>query len=73
MEFLRRVQQFLREVAAEFRRVSWPSRQDVANSTVVVLALTVAVGLFLFVVDIGLSKVVECILEPRQCVPRWWR
>ena len=42
MEFLRRVQQFFREVAAEFRRVNWPSRAEVARSTVVVLAVSLS-------------------------------
>jgi preprotein translocase subunit SecE len=63
MEFLRRMQQFFREVAVEFRRVTWPSRADVTNSTVVVLALVVVVATFLWVVDIGLSRIVGVILR----------
>jgi preprotein translocase subunit SecE len=63
MEFLRRVQQFFREVAGEFRRVTWPSRAEVARSTVVVLAVVVVLALYLGAVDVGLSKVVEVILR----------
>jgi len=63
MEYLRRIQQFFREVLAEFKKVNWPSRFQVANSTVVVFVVVGVIGLFLFMVDIGLSRVVEVILR----------
>ena len=63
MEFVRRVREFVQEVLLEFRRVTWPTRQELANSTVVVLALTVVVAFFLGGVDIGLSKLVQRILR----------
>jgi preprotein translocase subunit SecE len=63
MEFLRRVQQFFREVAAEFRRVNWPSRAEVARSTVVVLAVVVILALYLGAVDVGLARIVGVILK----------
>ena len=63
MESLRRVGQFFREVMAEFNKVNWPERIQVANSTVVVLVVVGVIGLFLFLVDIGLSRVVEVILR----------
>jgi preprotein translocase subunit SecE len=47
----------------EFRRVTWPTRQELINSSVVVLALTVVVAFFLGGVDIGLSKLVQRILR----------
>ena len=63
MDFLRRAQEFVREVIAEFRKVTWPSRQELTNSTVVVIAVTVVVALFLGSVDIVLAKIVEAILR----------
>ncbi len=63
MEFLRRVQQFFHEVAAEFRRVNWPSRAEVARSTVVVLAVVFILALYLGAVDVGLARIVEVILK----------
>src|SRR3990172_1144166 len=47
MEFLKRAREFFTEVLAEFRRVNWPSRQDLINSTVVVVAVTVVIAFFL--------------------------
>jgi preprotein translocase subunit SecE len=63
MEFLRRVQQFFREVAGEFQRVHWPSRSEVATSTVVVLAVVFALALYLGLVDVVLSRIVEVVLK----------
>ncbi len=63
MEFLRRVQQFFHEVAAEFRRVNWPSRAEVTRSTVVVLAVVFILALYLGAVDVGLARIVGVILK----------
>jgi preprotein translocase subunit SecE len=63
MEFLRKVQEFFHEVAAEFRRVNWPSRSEVAASTVVVLAVVFALALYLGLVDVILSGIVGVILK----------
>ena len=63
MEFLRRTQEFIREVVAEFRKVTWPSRQELINSTVVVITVTVVVSLFLGAVDVVLARIVERILR----------
>ena len=58
-----RVREFVREVMLEFRRVTWPSRQELVNSTTVVIVVTVVLAMFLGMVDIGLTKIVERILR----------
>jgi preprotein translocase subunit SecE len=63
MEFLKRAQQFFREVAAEFRRVNWPSRNEVGRSTIVVLAVVVVLAVYLGAVDVVLSRIVGVILR----------
>ena len=63
MDFLRRAQEFVREVMAEFRKVIWPSRQELINSTVVVITVTVVVAVFLGGVDVALARIVERILR----------
>jgi preprotein translocase subunit SecE len=63
MGVLARIQEFSREVLAEFRRVTWPSRSELVNSTVVVIAVTVVLAFFLGGVDIVLARVVERILR----------
>ncbi len=63
MGVLKRAQEFFAEVLAEFRRVNWPSRQELINSTVVVLVVTVVIAFFLGGVDIVLARVVERVLR----------
>lgn len=63
MEGLRRVQQFFREVVAEFKKVTWPTRREVTGSTTVVIIVVFVIALFLGAVDIGLSRVVSLILR----------
>ena len=63
MGFVARIQEFVREVLAEFRKVTWPSRSELVNSTVVVIVVTVVLAFFLGGVDIVLARVVERILR----------
>jgi preprotein translocase subunit SecE len=60
---LTRVREFTQDVLVEFRKVTWPSRQELLNSTVVVIVVTVVLAFFLGGVDIGLTKLVERILH----------
>lgn len=57
-----RATQFLREVAQELKRVTWPSRRQTLSTTGVVLALVVLVSIFLGVVDFALSRLVRLII-----------
>jgi preprotein translocase subunit SecE len=63
VEYLRRAQEFVKDVMIEFRKVSWPNRQELINSTSVVIVVTVVLAFFLGGVDIGLARIVERILR----------
>ena len=63
MDVITRIRDFFREVLLEFRRVTWPSRAEIVNSTAVVIVVTVVLAFFLGAVDIGLTKAVERILR----------
>ncbi len=63
MGSLTRAREFIREVLVEFRKVTWPSRQELVNSTTVVIVVTVVLAFFLGAVDIGLARIVERILR----------
>jgi preprotein translocase subunit SecE len=54
---------FLQEAWAEFRKVQWPSRQEVRGATLVVIALVVLIALYLFAVDWILSWFFQLFLE----------
>ena len=42
---------FIRDVRSELRKVNWPSQRETVNLTVVVMAFSVVVGLFLGGID----------------------
>ena len=63
VNFLARAQEFVKEVMVEFRKVTWPSRQELINSTAVVIVVTVVLAFFLGGVDIALARIVERILR----------
>ena len=53
--------QFLSEVKGEVKKVTWPSKKEAMGGTAVVLVLIMAI--FLGVVDLLLSKIVEALLN----------
>jgi len=46
-----RMSQFLRDVRAEMKRVSWPTVKDVKNTTIITLVAVVFFAVYLFLVD----------------------
>ena len=49
--FTARLNEFLQSVMVESKKVTWPSRQELIESTQVVVVATFIVMIFLFVVD----------------------
>ncbi|MBM2826993.1 MAG: Protein translocase subunit SecE [Dehalococcoidia bacterium] len=54
--------QFARETVSELKKVTWPSRKQTTNLTVLVIVVSVAVGLMLGVIDWVFLKVVDNLL-----------
>lgn len=59
---LERVVRFIQEVRSELSKVSWPSRDELINSTGVVIALSLAFAVFTGVFDRLLSFAINTIL-----------
>src|SRR5688572_4199359 len=53
-----RLGQFLHDVRAEMKRVSWPSRAHVQNTTIITLIAVIFFAIYLFLVDQGLSRLI---------------
>jgi len=58
IRWYKRLGNFLRDVRAELKKVTWPSRNEVVNTTVVVIAATVFFGFYLFFMDVIFSWVI---------------
>ena len=50
--------QFLHDVRAEMRRVSWPSFNHVRNTTLITIVAVIFFALYLFAVDQALSRLI---------------
>ncbi len=48
---LARLAEFLRDVRAEMKRVSWPTANEVKNTTIITLVAVVFFAVYLFLVD----------------------
>lgn len=58
------MKKLINEVVAEYKKVSWPTKEQIKNATVLVLGLSLAVGIYLGVFDFVFEKV-KGILETK--------
>ena len=55
--------EFFEESKVEIKKVVWPTRKETITTCVAVLVVSLVVALYLGVVDLALSKIVEAILS----------
>jgi preprotein translocase subunit SecE len=55
--------QFVREVRAETRKITWPSRKETWITSVMVFIMVAITSVFFYVVDLGLNVAVSQILK----------
>jgi preprotein translocase subunit SecE len=48
---INKIIEYIKNVYLEMKRVSWPTRSELANSTVIVILVSVFVALLIFVLD----------------------
>ncbi|MCB5265433.1 MAG: preprotein translocase subunit SecE [Candidatus Cloacimonetes bacterium] len=53
------VSRFFRDVRSEMKSVSWPTKDDLKEGTVVVIVMSAIVAIFLSLVDFGFSRILE--------------
>jgi len=53
------LRQFWREVALEMKKVSWPTRTEVINTTIITIVVVFFFAAFLWVADTGLSYLIH--------------
>jgi preprotein translocase subunit SecE len=58
---MKRIRRYLEESWSELKKVSWPTRTQVRNLTVLVFAISAAVGAFIAVWDYLFTEVVRLI------------
>ena len=60
---MKRFRQFIKESWSELKKVSWPTRIQVRNLTVLVFVISFVVGLFITVVDSGYDFLIRALAD----------
>ncbi|MCK5741880.1 MAG: preprotein translocase subunit SecE [Chlorobi bacterium] len=56
-----KIKQYTSDVVKEMKKVSWPSKAQLKESTIVVIATTLVITGFVKVIDIGMELIVNVI------------
>ncbi|MCL2261541.1 MAG: preprotein translocase subunit SecE [Fibromonadales bacterium] len=55
-------QRYIRDVVAELKKVTWPTWEELKGSTMVVIFFSVVMGLYIALLDVGLSRLLKTFL-----------
>ncbi len=55
----KKIQEFIQNVQKEMSRVSWPTRDELLNSSTIVVVVSILFTLYIFFADLIISKVIE--------------
>lgn len=60
---MNKIANYFKGAKEELSKVIWPTKQTTINHTIMVIGVSIAVAIFLGVIDLGLSKVVETLIK----------
>ncbi len=60
---MKRFQNYIRDVIAELRKVTWPTREELRGSTITVILFSLMSTVFVFLVDYALGQLVHLLLS----------
>ena len=61
--FFNKINIFLKEALAELKKVIWPTRKDLKNSTVIVISFIIIISIFIGLVDIFFTKILTLFMK----------
>jgi len=59
LNILEKIKVFFKEVAVEARKVNWPTREETLRYTLIVIGISLALALFLGVLDFVFVKILN--------------
>ncbi|MFP4316628.1 MAG: preprotein translocase subunit SecE [Desulfovibrionales bacterium] len=60
---LAQFREFFEQSRVELKKVTWPTRKETVTTSMAVLVLVMVMAIFLGLVDMGLAKIIEAILN----------
>jgi len=58
-----KISNFIKEAMAELKKVIWPTKKDLKNSTIVVITTIIVASIFIGLVDIFFTKVLTLFMK----------
>jgi len=58
-----KIQKFIGEVMAEMKKVSWTTRRELVDSTLIVILSSFLLGIFVGVIDFAFSRGISVIIR----------
>ena len=55
-KFFSKIINFIKEAIAELKKVIWPNRKELKNSTIIVISTIIFVSIFIGIVDLLFTK-----------------
>jgi len=56
------MRKFMNEVKVETKKVTWPERKETTQATLMVFVMVIFIALFLWLIDSGLSALVQQVI-----------
>ncbi len=56
------IKRYYKDTVGELKKVVWPTRSQLANSTVAVIGAVIVVGIFIWIFDAGLNILITRLL-----------
>ena len=61
--FFRAIPEFVQQVRAESRKISWPTQRETLMTAVMVVIMTTVLGLFFLAVDSAFNAITQMLLK----------
>ena len=58
-----KIKEYFKSIKVEMNKVSWMTRGQVVNSTIIVGVFSFIIAIFLFVLDLGLSEFINILFN----------
>ena len=58
-----KIGKFISQVRTEMKKVSWPTKQELISSTIVVLVSTIILAVYIGICDLFLSRIINFLIS----------
>ena len=56
-----KIQNFVNDVVKEMKKVTWPTKDELKESTTIVIVVCLLIAAFTYVIDMGVSQIMRSI------------